>query len=64
MVTPMFKIVYTKKNGEERTIRCQVDPEYHTHRSNKPEYVVVFDLDKQGYRTVNTSTIKLFEALM
>lgn len=61
LLEPTYRIVFKKKNGEERYIRCQVDKDYCTHRSGKPEYIVVFDLNKCAWRTVNTDTIISFE---
>ena len=63
MTNPVFKILYTKKNGEDRLINCTIEQDYCEHISGKEEYVVVFDLDKQDYRTVNTDTIKVFERM-
>jgi len=63
MTNPVFKILYTKKNGEDRLINCTIEQDYCEHISGKEEYVVVFDIDKQDYRTVNTDTIKVFERM-
>jgi hypothetical protein len=61
MIEPTYRIVFKKKNGQEHYIRCQVDKDYCTHRSGKSEYIVVFDLNKCDWRTVNTDTIISFE---
>ena len=61
MTNREFEITFTKKNGEDRKIKCTVDPNYCEHISGKDEYVVVFDTEEQDYRTVNTSTIKEFK---
>ncbi len=61
MLEPTYRIVFKKKNGEERFIKCQVDKDYCTPRSGKPEHIVVFDLIKCDWRTVNTDTIISFE---
>ncbi len=58
-----FQITYTKQNGTERTIKCKTEKNYTDHNSGKNEYVVVFDLDEQDYRTVNTNTIKSFNMI-
>jgi len=63
MTAPTYKIVYTKKNGDVRVMKCRVESDYCEHISGKPEYVVVYDLVNEGYRTVNTDTIKLFELM-
>lgn len=63
MVNPKFKVLFTKKDGSDRLIECTVDPKYCDHTSGKEEYLVVFDLEKQDYRTVNTNTIKIFERM-
>jgi hypothetical protein len=61
MTDPTYKILFTKKNGEDRLIECTIDKNYCEHVSGKEEYVVVYDLKEQDYRTVNTNTIKVFE---
>jgi len=61
MTDPTYRIVYTKKNGEIREIECKVENDYCEHISGKKEYVVVYDVVNEGYRTVNTDTIKSFE---
>jgi hypothetical protein len=63
LTDPTYRITFTKKNGQERTIKCKVEPDYHFHSSNYPELVVVQDLEKGGYRTVNTDTISSFELI-
>jgi hypothetical protein len=63
MTRKEFEISFTKKDGSDRQIRCTIDPNYCEHLSGKDEYVVVFDLDEQDYRTVNTNTIKEFKMI-
>ena len=63
MIEPVYQITYIKKNGETRKIKCKVEPDYCDHLSGKEEYVVVFDLEKEDYRTVNTNTIKSFKLI-
>jgi hypothetical protein len=63
MTDPTYKILFTKKNGEDRLIECTIDKNYCEHISGKEEYVVVYDLKEQDYRTVNTDTIKVFEMI-
>lgn len=58
-----FQITYTKKDGTERSIKCQTEKNYTDHVSGKKEYVVVFDIEEQDYRVVNTNTIKSFKAI-
>ena len=63
MTDSTYKILFTKKNGEDRLIECTIDKNYCEHVSGKEEYVVVYDLKEQDYRTVNTDTIKVFEMI-
>jgi len=63
MTDPTYKILFTKKNGVDRLIECTIDKNYCDHISGKEEYVVVYDLKEQDYRTVNTDTIKVFEMI-
>jgi len=58
-----FQITYTKKDGTERSIKCQTEKGYTEHTSGKNEYVVVFDIEEQDYRVVNTNTIKSFTTI-
>lgn len=63
LLDPIYLITYHKKNGEERVMRCQVDKDYCEHTSGKKEFVVVFDIEKQDWRTVNTDTITSFQVI-
>ena len=56
-----FQVVYTKKDGTDRTLKGHIDYGYTDHSSGKKEYVVVFDTTEQDYRVVNTNTIKSFQ---
>jgi hypothetical protein len=58
-----FQITYIKKDSTERTIKCQTEKDYTDHNSGKEEYVVVFDIEEQDYRVVNTNTIKSFSTI-
>ena len=58
-----FQVTYTKKDGTERSIKCQTEKNYTDHNSGKEEYVVVFDIEEQDYRVVNTNTIKSFSTI-
>jgi hypothetical protein len=58
-----FQITYTKKDGTERSIKCKTEKNYTEHVSGKQEYVVVFDIEEQDYRVVNTNTIKSFSTI-
>jgi hypothetical protein len=44
-------------------IECTIEKDYCEHTSGKEEYVVVYDVKEQDYRTVNTDTIKVFERI-
>ena len=59
----IFGVKFTKKNGEERTMNCRrgvqkgvkgVGLAYDTEKFN---LINVFDMAKDGYRMINTSTI-------
>lgn len=63
LTDPVYRITFVKKNGKKRTIKCKVEPNYHTHTSLKEELVVVKDLVKGGYRTVNTNSILSFDLI-
>lgn len=63
LTDPVYQIIFTKKNGEDRVIKCKVEPDYCEHISGKEEYVVVFDMEECDYRTVNTNTIKSFNLI-
>ena len=58
-----FQITYTKKDGTERSIKCQTEKNYTDHNSGTEEYVVVSDIEEQDYRVVNTNTIKSFQTI-
>ncbi len=58
-----FQITYIKKDGTERTIKCKTEKGHTEHNSGKNEYVVVFDIEEQDYRVVNTNTIKSFQTI-
>ena len=58
-----FQVVYTKKDGTERTLNGYIEDGYTEHISGKDEYVVVFDTNEQEYRVVNTKTVKSFQLI-
>ena len=63
LLDPTYLVTYYKKNGDKRTIRCKVEKDYCEHPSGKKEYVVVYDLLKHDWRTINTDTIESFEVI-
>jgi len=62
---PAFEIVFTKVNGEERTMRCsrdaQILPPMTEKKNPKPEnpdVFVVWDLDEDGFRSFRIDNLK------
>lgn len=59
----VMKIKFTKKNGDERTMRCtlhdSVLPETNiNNRKNNDEVLPVWDLDNSGWRSFRLDSIK------
>jgi len=58
-----IEIVFTKKDGTERTMKCTLMEEYlpETVGSDKPkndEVLAVYDLEKEGWRSFRWDSIK------
>lgn len=63
------RVVFTKKNGEERDMTCTLSavylPEYKksTHKKSeiKTDAIAVYDINAVGWRSFNVSNVKNFE---
>lgn len=59
----IFTVVFTKKNGEERTLVGRLGVTKHLKGGENTvaeyeQYLTVFDMQKQAYRNVNLDTVK------
>lgn len=60
----MFGVVFEKKNGQDRKMSARLGVKKHlAGGTNKVEasdrsYLTVFDMNAEGYRTVNLDTLK------
>lgn len=64
----IFSVIFTKKDGSSRKMRARMGvTKHHVHEGRPsttahiPNYLTVFDLDKEAYRTVNVNTITDFK---
>jgi hypothetical protein len=59
----VFSVDFIKKDGTLRSMLCRTGVTKHLQGGEKKydtdslEYLTVFDMQKQGYRTINTKTI-------
>lgn len=61
----IFTATFVKKNGEVRSINCRTNVHSHIKGTGAPSfalnadnpYELVFDLQKNGYRVINTETL-------
>lgn len=59
----IFTVVFTKKDGTIREMTCRLGVKKHLkggelkYNPNSLGYLIVFDMQKQAYRTINTNTI-------
>lgn len=70
-----YRVVFTKANGEEREMKCttkadlipkQLDESTSTTKRTHtpgPEQFIVWDLEKNAWRSFNLGSIKVFEQL-
>lgn len=66
--TNATEIVFTKKDGTERTMRCTLDPEFlplveitegkKKKKDKDPEIISVFDTEKQAWRSFNIRSVR------
>jgi len=60
----IFSAIFTKKDGTERKMICRLGVKKHLKGGKKSydddafNYLTVYSLDKQGYRTINVNTLK------
>lgn len=60
----IFTAKFIKKNGEERTINCRLNVKKHlkggelSHNPEDYNHLIVFDMQKKGYRTIALNTLK------
>lgn len=65
----IFTVVFTKKDGTERKMRAMLGVKVHlkggelTYDATEKNYLIVWDLDKKSYRTVNFNTLKSIKYL-
>jgi hypothetical protein len=59
----IFSVLFTKKNGEKRTMLCRLNVKKHLKGGSKlydqDNLMTVFDLVKKEYRTVNLDTLEV-----
>jgi len=56
-----FTVAFTKKDGSVRVMNCRLGVTKHlkggTNNLNPHQYLTVYDMQAEGYRAVNLSTI-------
>lgn len=63
----IFTITFTKKNGEERVMNCRLGVTKHLkggelkHNPDDYNHLIVFDMQKKGYRTVSLDTVTIIK---
>ena len=64
----IVEVVFTKKDGTERTMRCtratsyiplEHAPKSDTSKEEVTDNIRVFDVEKQGWRSFNFTTLKV-----
>ena len=59
----IFHVAFLKKNGELRRMKCMLGVKKYlkggdlTYNPSERGYLIVLDVDKQAYRTINLETI-------
>lgn len=59
----IFTVTFTKKDGTSRTMNCRTGVKKYLkggelkYNPSEHGYVIVYDLQTKGYRTINTNTI-------
>ena len=59
----IFSVVFLKKSGEVRRMNCMLGVKKHlkggklTYNPKERNYLIVFDTQKGGYRTINLDTL-------
>lgn len=59
----VFSVVFTKKDGTERTMSCRRGVKSHLRGGKNtvkhlPQYLTVFSMNDEGYRNINLETLK------
>ena len=60
----IFSVVFEKKDGSLREMVCRLGVKKHlkggdlTYNPEERNYLVVFDMQAEGYRTINIKTLK------
>ena len=60
----IFSVVFLKKNGELRRMTCMLGVKKHlkggslTYNPIERNNLIVFDMQKKGYRTINLDTLR------
>ena len=61
----IFSVVFLKKNGELRPMTCMLGVKKHlkggrlSYDPKERNNLIVFDMQKEGYRTINLDTLTL-----
>ncbi len=64
----IFSVIFTKKDGSERKMLCQLGVKKHLkggqkkYDAEKLNLLTVWSFDKKAYRTINLSTLKQIKA--
>lgn len=65
----IFTVEFVKKDGTLRKMRCMLGVKIYlkggelTYDATEKNYLIVWDLDKAGYRTVNFNTLRSIKYL-
>ena len=60
----IFSVVFTKKDGSDREMVCRLGVTKHlkggekSYDSDALNYLTVYDMQAEGYRTINVNTLK------
>jgi hypothetical protein len=60
----IFSVVFVKKDGSEREMVCRLGVKKHlkggekTYDTDALNYLTVYDMQAEGYRTINVNTLK------
>ena len=63
-----FSVVFLKKNGELRPMNCRLGVKKHlkggklSYNPKERNNLIVFDMQKEGYRLINLQTIRSIKA--
>lgn len=63
-------VTFTKVNGEDRVMKCTLDPKYlpkidgvveESGRPENPNVVVVWDIEKEGWRSFRLDSVQIVQ---